>query len=113
MSSGMHICIIYFKLKKQQQICCREQFLQLFIEPAYQYICNQYTIPLCKGVVLDNVCIYFSTPFSQMFIEPLVPVDAQISCFSIENFNLEFENRCIQQCFKRSFSDRHEYSLKF
>lgn len=51
--------------------------------------------------------------FSQMFIEPLMPVNAQKKLFFfIQSYNLEFENRRIQQCFKRSFSDRHDYSLK-
>lgn len=80
MSYGKNLCIICSKLKQQQQICCQEQCLQLFINPTYQYIYNtQYYC--VKGLILDNVYIHYSKPFSQMFIEPLMPVDAPISCF--------------------------------
>lgn len=44
----------------------------------YIYNTQYYCV---KGLILDNVYIHYSKPFSQMFIEPLMPVDAPISCF--------------------------------
>lgn len=67
-----------------------------------------------NGLVLDNVCIHYSKPFFSDVYRTLnaCKCTKKVVFFFIQSYNLEFENRRIQQCFKRSFSDRHDYSLK-
>lgn len=50
MSYEMHPCTIYLKKKNNNRFVVENTFLQLFINPTYQLVCNQYTVLLCKGI---------------------------------------------------------------